>query len=759
MPETSIRKLLSRSHVRAILLAAAVLFTAAVAISVYRFDQERNAFFHAYQASTRITTEIQVGYLQALRAAEAFRNEPGQANLDQLKAAFETFRNSAALARTSADAAKIQQVAAITAARSRIETYLPLLSTDLQQVRLSDAGSVIPFLRRAEALDLLIAHMTQQVFTPDSASFQLPPFLDTLDSTNIILGIALTISLALVLLGLVQVKRTEQLSDQNLRTHALLETRMRAIEATHDGIALVAPDGTVEFANRSLVGMLDLRSAESILARHWAEMPEIGKVPLTTAQLTTTQPGQLISTEIAVARDSADIRYWDLSITARSDGGSVVLVRDITDRHLSRRQNELLREQFLRSQKMEAIGRLAGGIAHDFNNILAVVSGFALLLKEDLAGHPEHGGFASQILAASERGMELVKRILSFSRGDMERQSIVDLREIADETIQMLSSALPRRDRFHSVFPEKLPPVRGNATQIAQVIMNLVLNASDATESNGGNVTLTVGTAAVTDEPVQGFLAELAQHASEDTIRVVQVSEHVSKAWIGVLSLPGQYLHVHVADTGCGIPFNIMEQMFDPFFTTKGQGKGTGLGLASVIGIVKSHQGAIAVESQLGAGSDVHILLPVAEIRAGEPKPVKPKAAPLALAGLRVLIVDDDIAVGTVLQKMFDRFDCDATLCPDSLIARDSILEDPSAFDLIVTDMTMPELNGIDLATACRSGGFTGALILATGRAEMVSQSLLHNAGINGLIAKPFTQEDVAREVRHALGHEMTVTS
>jgi signal transduction histidine kinase/ActR/RegA family two-component response regulator len=727
---------------------------AAVAISVYRFDQERNALFRTYQASTRVTTEIQVGYLQTLRAAEAFRDEPSQANLDQLKAAFETFRNSAARARTSDDAANIQQIAAITAATSRIETYLPLLSADLQQVKLTDAGSVSPFQRRAEALDLLIAHMTQQVFTPDSASFQLPPFLDTLDPTNIILGIALTTSLALVLLGLVQVKRTEQLSDQNLRTHALLETRMRAIEATHDGIALVAPDGTIEFANRSLVGMLDLRSAESILARHWAEMPEIGKVPLTTAE-----PGHSISTEIAVARDSADIRYWDLSITARSDGGSVVLVRDITDRHLSQRQNELLREQFLRSQKMEAIGRLAGGIAHDFNNILAVVSGFALLLKEDLAGHPEHAGFASQILAASERGMELVKRILSFSRGDMERQSIVDLREIANETIQMLSSALPRRDRFHSVFPEKLPPVRGNATQIAQVIMNLVLNASDATESNGGNVTLTVGTAAVTDEPMQGFLAELAQHASEDTIRVVQVSERVSKAWIGVLSLPGQYLHVHVADTGCGIPFNIMEQMFDPFFTTKGQGKGTGLGLASVIGIVKSHQGAIAVESHLGAGSDVHILLPVAEIRAGEPKPVKPRAAPLALAGLRVLIVDDDIAVGTVLQKMFDRFDCDATLCPDSLIARDSILEDPSAFDLIVTDMTMPELNGIDLATACRSGGFTGALILATGRAEMVSQSLLHNAGINGLIAKPFTQEDVAREVRHALGHEMTVTS
>jgi signal transduction histidine kinase/ActR/RegA family two-component response regulator len=744
------------------LLAAAILFTAAAAISVYQLSQERNSLLFSDQAGTRVVADIQVEYLRTLRAAEAFRGAPDQKNLDRLRTAFAAFRDRSALVETSPDTVRVRDIPTLAAASSEVEKYLPLLDADLQQVNVADAGSVVPFLQKADNLNLLIAHMMEQVFTQDSRLFQRTHLIGDFDLTNIVLGVALATGLILVLLGLVQLKRTEELAGQNLRTQALLETRIRAIEATRDGIALVAPDGTVEFANGSLVGMLGIASADVVLGQSWSEIPAIGSVPLSAGQ-----PGQSVSREVAIDQrvpgravkgmGTKEVRHWDLSITSRSDGGSVVLVRDITDRRLAQRQNELLREQFLRSQKMEAVGRLAGGIAHDFNNLLAVVSGFALLLKEDLAGHAEHAGFAGQILAASEQGKELVKRILSFSRADIERQSIVDPREVVTETVKMLSSALPRRDRFFSVIPEKLPAVRGNATQITQVITNLVLNASDATEDNGGAVSLHIDTTTIDGGCAQGLLAELAQHVSENPIRVVQVDEETSKAWIGVLSPSGEYLHIHVADTGSGIPFNVMERMFDPFFTTKDQGKGTGLGLASVIGIVKSHHGAIAVETRLGTGSDVHILLPVAKTDISEPKPVRPIVSPAGLSGIRVLIVDDDIAVGTVLQKMFDRLDCDATLCGDSLIARESIIEDPSAFDLIVTDMTMPELNGIDLAMSCRQAGFAGTVILVTGRAETVSEPFLRNAGIDGLIAKPFTQDDVAREIRQALGHAAMV--
>ncbi|HEX9447764.1 MAG TPA: ATP-binding protein [Dongiaceae bacterium] len=735
-----------------LLFAAAVLFTAAAAISLYRLNQERSTLFHTYRTGTWIVAEIQTEYLKTQWAAEAFRADPTPKSLNKLSTAFDILWSRIALIKTSAEASGIRDIPVVTQTYADIERTLPLLDNDLNHVKVSDPQSVLPFITRADGLNLTIAHMMQQVFIQDPLLNDRTELIGSLDITNAILGIALVTGLLLILLGLVQLKRSEQLHDQNARTRALLESRIRAIEATRDGIALVAPDGMVEFANQSLVALLGILSADIIVGRIWADVPSIGKV-----QLSATEPGKARSTEITIASGNKGTRYWDLSITPRNDRGSVVLVRDVTDRRSAQLQNELLREQFLRSQKMEAVGRLAGGIAHDFNNILAAVSGFAHLLKDDLVAQPEQAGFAGQILSAAERGKELVKRILSFSRADMEQQSTIDLRSIVDETIQMLSSALPTRGRFHSEIPPTLPPIFGNATQIAQIIMNLVVNANDATEDNDGKIALTIDTTAIDGGCAKGLVAELSQHVTENPIRVSQVDEKTSKAWIGILTPPGQYVHIRVADTGSGIPFGIMERMFDPFFTTKDQGKGTGLGLASVIGIIKSHQGAIAVQSTLGVGSEFNIFLPIADVTNVPAGPSETAGASLVLSGIRVLIVDDDIAVGTVLQKMFDRFDCDATLCADPLEARESISEDPSAFDLIVTDMTMPDLNGIDLAAACRRAGFVGTMLLVTGRADAVSAPLLRSAGINGLLSKPFSQADVIRQVRHALGHDASM--
>jgi signal transduction histidine kinase/ActR/RegA family two-component response regulator len=735
-----------------LMFAAAVLFTAAAAISLYRLNQERNALFHIYRTGTWIVAEIQIEYLKTARAAEAFRADPSATSLAKLKTSFDILWSRVALIRTSAEARGVRDIAIVMQAYGEIEQALPLLDTDLKHATVTNSGSIQPFIARADRLNLTISRMTQQVFIQDPLLYERTELAGSLDVTNTVFGVALATGLVLVLLGLTQLRRTELLHNQNARTRALLETRIRAIEAIRDGIALVAPDGTVEFANQSLVALLGILSADIIVGRIWSDVPAIGKV-----QLSASEAGKALSTEIAVAWGNQDTRYWDLSITPRNDRGSVVLVRDVTERRSAQLQNELLREQFLRSQKMEAVGRLAGGIAHDFNNILAAVSGFAHLLKEDLAAQPEQAGFASQILSAAERGKELVKRILSFSRADMERQSTIDLRKTLEETIQMLSSALPQRGHFHSEIPAALPPIVGNATQIAQIIMNLVVNASDATEENKGEITLSVETMAIDGGCAKGLIAELARHATENPIRVQQVNEKTSKAWIGILAPPGQYVHIRVADTGSGIPFGIMERMFDPFFTTKDQGKGTGLGLASVIGIVKSHQGAIAVQSTLGVGSEFNIFLPIADVTNLPAGQSSGGGASLVLSGIRVLIVDDDIAVGTVLQKMFDRFDCDATLCVDPLEARESVLEDPTAFDLIVTDMTMPGLNGIDLAAACRRAGFAGTLLLVTGRTDAVSEPLMRSAGINGLLAKPFSQDDVVHQVRHALGQDRSM--
>src|SRR5260221_2605414 len=367
-----------------LLFAAAVLFTAAAAISLYRLNQERSTLFHTYRTGTWIVAEIQTEYLKTQWAAEAFRADPTPKSLNKLSTGFDILWRRIALIKTSAEASGIRDIPVVTQTYADIERTVPLLDNDLNHVKVSDPQSVLPFITRADGLNLTIAHMMQQVFIQDPLLNDRTELIGSLDITNAILGIALVTGLLLILLGLVQLKRSEQLHDQNARTRALLESRIRAIEATRDGIALVAPDGMVEFANQSLVALLGILSADIIVGRIWADVPSIGKV-----QLSATEPGKARSTEITIASGNKGTGYWDLSITPRNDRGSVVLVRDVTDRRSAQLQNELLREQFLRSQKMEAVGRLAGGIAHDFNNILAAVSGFAHLLKDDLVAQPE----------------------------------------------------------------------------------------------------------------------------------------------------------------------------------------------------------------------------------------------------------------------------------------------------------------------------------------------------------------------------------
>jgi signal transduction histidine kinase/CheY-like chemotaxis protein len=725
---------------------AAVLFTTAAAISVYRLNKERNALFQTYRTGTWIIAEIQMEYLKTLRAAADFRYDPTEASLDKLQTTFNVFWSRVSLVKSSAEAAGVRDLDIVASTTDTVERALPDLDIDLQRLKVGNPQSTAAFINRATDLNLPIARMMQQVFIQNPQLYERTRLAADIDLTDAVLGIAAVTGLFLIFLSLAQLRRTERLHDQNDETRSLLETRMRAIEATRDGIALVAPDSNVEFVNRSFTNLIGILSEHLILGHQWSDVPAIGGIPLHDGAM-----GRPVSREIAVMRGNNTTRHWDLLITPREDGGSVVVVRDITDRKTAQRINETLREQFLRSQKMEAVGRLAGGIAHDFNNILAAISGFAHLLKDDLAALPEQGGFAQQIMAASERGKDLVKRLLSFSRADIERQDIVDPRQIAVETGELLSSTLKTRAHLQTSIAPALPKVSGNSTQLTQIIMNLVLNASDATEEGGGSVTLEVDTVTIDGGCAEGLLSAFHEAATENPIRVLQVDEHTSRAWVGVLSGSGDHLRIRVVDTGMGIPFSVMENMFDPFFTTKPQGKGTGLGLASVMGIVKSHRGAIAVQSTVGQGTEFNILLPVIKDTHAK-ESIMPNCTPtFVLSGIHVLIVDDDVAVGAVLQKMFDRLDCDATFCPDPMMAREAIVEEPTAFDLVITDMMMPELNGTEFAAAARRAGYKGGLLMMTGRPELVSEPLLRGAGVDGMIGKPFSQEEVINAIREAL--------
>ena len=442
----------------------------------------------------------------------------------------------------------------------------------------------------------------------------------------------------------------------------------------------------------------------------------------------------------------------------RTPGGGLVSLRtDVTGLKEAEAERDALREQFLNAQKMEAVGRLAGGIAHDFNNILAAVNGYAHMLAEDLAKGSEQHGFATQILAAGERARNLVGEILAFSRAHRPELSAVRLNAVVEETLSLLWATLPAAIALQSDLDEGAPDVHGNATQIAQVLMNLCVNARDAiAERPGfGPHCIRVETARVEIDGgrASGLVFAPGSAPGQPPRRIETGEDGRTRMWVGRLGA-GPHVRLRVRDTGPGIGAATMERIFDPFFTTKDVGRGTGLGLAAVHGIVAGHDGAIAVETRAGHGTVFDIFLPV------RPAPVAVDAArsdPPARAsrgGASILVVDDEEMVATMIAHSLERLghEVACTTHPDD--ALEAFVEDAGAFDLVVTDQSMPGLSGLDLSRRLLAARPDLPIVLCSGYAEAGTERAAREAGIAAFMTKPLDLAILSREVDRLLARK-----
>jgi signal transduction histidine kinase/ActR/RegA family two-component response regulator len=352
-----------------------------------------------------------------------------------------------------------------------------------------------------------------------------------------------------------------------------------------------------------------------------------------------------------------------------------------------------LQEQFHQAQKLEAVGRMAGGIAHDFNNILAAMMGYASFLAEDLPPGSREQGFAGQVLVAGERAKSLVQQILAFSRSrDVERRTIDPGRVVA-ETADLLRATLPKNVALLVEAEEGRRLVDANATQLSQVLMNLCLNAVDAIGPKQGSIRIFLEDAGAAGD---GALAPVPSPDPADGGVLVSGAGRI-RMRVGMADLPASCVRIAVEDTGSGMGRDVMERMFEPFFTTKGVGKGTGLGLAAVHGIVGAHGGALTVESEPGAGTRFAIYLPQAAERTLSPERGRPAAAPTGKG--HILIVDDEEQVRDMLAHALERLGYDVATCTGALEAIEVMDEDPAAFDLVISDHMMPDMTGQQLAT------------------------------------------------------------
>jgi len=395
-------------------------------------------------------------------------------------------------------------------------------------------------------------------------------------------------------------------------------------------------------------------------------------------------------------------------------------ITDITGRVDAERERRILEDQVRRAQKMEAIGTLAGGIAHDFNNVLAAILGSAELIKMDMpADHPSRE-FLGQIFVAGQRAREVVQQILTFSQRRESERNIIHLFPVVKECVKLLRSTIPAMvDITFRVDPE-CAPVLADPTQIHQVIMNLCTNAWQALPENGGNIKVTVEMCDVDEKARE-------RHPDLQTATYVRLS---------------------VADNGSGMEQATLDRIFEPFFTTKPVGEGSGLGLSVVHGIVKAHQGVITVESQPGKGTVFHIYLPPQKVDPAE----TPEETPAIHGGNqeRILFVEDDELAGWATQKILKKFNYRVEWFTHPGEALAKFRAAPANFDLVLSDLAMPEMTGDDLAAALLKIRPDIPIVLMTGMIDPVIQKQARHIGVCGVLLKPVDAASLGLEIaRH----------
>jgi PAS domain S-box-containing protein len=399
------------------------------------------------------------------------------------------------------------------------------------------------------------------------------------------------------------------------------------------------------------------------------------------------------------------------------------IVHDITARKKAEEEKAVLEAQLFHAQKMESIGTLSGGIAHDFNNLLGIILGNAELAMDDMPEWHPAKGYLNEIRTASLRARDVVKQLLSFSRKTDSKKRPVKLVRIVEDALKFLRSSIPASVEIHRNIPNDTDDtIFADSTHIYQVMINLFTNAAHAMEDNSGVITIGI-----------------------ENIYLDQVS---APFYPGLP--PGRYVKLAVSDTGTGIDHEIKDRIFDPYFTTKEIGKGTGIGLSVVHGIVKSHNGAISVDSKFGEGTTFSIFFPVTEEEAViETEP----ADKFPTGSERILIVDDEESVVDIGRRRLERLGYQVEARTNPIDALELFRTDPDQFDLVITDMTMPHITGDKLVKEILKIRPDMPTVLCTGFSEKINEERAKEIGIRQYIEKPFDKGKLSRLVREVLDH------
>jgi PAS domain S-box-containing protein len=425
--------------------------------------------------------------------------------------------------------------------------------------------------------------------------------------------------------------------------------------------------------------------------------------------------------------EGREVPVLQLLFVHRDEHGAPVMfstvARDITDQKAAERVRLESERNLLQAQKLESLGVLAGGIAHDFNNLLTTMLGNATLARLDTPAGSDAEKAIHQIELAALRAAELCRQMLAYSGKGRLSSALIDLNALVRDTTHLLHASISKKSTLSFQLAPTLPSVHGDATQLSQIIMNLVMNASDAIGDRAGHIAVRTGVV----------------HAGRD---------YLASAYLAPSLEPGDYVYLEVSDDGCGMTAEVQTRIFEPFFTTKFTGHG--LGLSAVLGIARTHQGAIKVESTPGRGTTFRFLLPAVYEPVRDDATADAAEPPWRGAG-RVLVADDEDAVREVSARILERCGFAVKTVADGQAAIDVVRREPSAFRLVLLDLAMPILDGAEALAAIQEINPALPVVLMSGYTERHSSSRIGRNRAAGFVQKPFTNAALIDAVRTAL--------
>jgi PAS domain S-box-containing protein len=500
-----------------------------------------------------------------------------------------------------------------------------------------------------------------------------------------------------------------------------IRVQAELLDAVGQAVIATDLDGMVTYWNQAAERLYGWRRAEA-LGRPILELtPVSGGLERADEILEALRAGKTFTGEVEIQRrDGSTIMAEVTDSPIRDEHGQVAGIIGISTDVSARKR---LENELRQAQKMEAVGRLAGGIAHDFNNLLTAIRGHTTFLAEVVPAGSRAAKDVGRIEEAVQRAADLTRQLLAFSRRQMLEERVLDLRRVVEDIEPMLRRLVPERIAVGLALGEEPRLVRADVSQLHHVLLNLVVNSVDAI-TDEGRIDVAVGAATLSREQAGAFPWKIE---------------------------PGAYASLAVRDTGHGMPHEVQRQIFEPFFTTKPEGRGTGLGLSTVFGIVKQSQGHVVVDSTPGQGSSFTVLLPVAEGEAARDAdgPVGRGAAP---GTERVLVVEDEPAVRRVVRRILERADYGVVEAANGLEALER-LEQGGPFDLVVSDLVMPEMGGLELARRLRDRPGRARMLVMSGYSEEEHAQGVRDLGV-WFLKKPFTADRLLDAVRRALDED-----